>query len=366
MHARTPRTWSSALAITFAACGADATAGSEVAGDALYDTQAPTDSAAPPDTTTPTDTTPSPDTPPTSGAAWFTQTMPWALPIADAPPDARSGALIAALAERGGWGNGDRFQIDFSIAVLAADTTTPPRAFEPNGDFYEGDCDHVPVPIPEGGALEGEDGYACEGDGDCHLIVRTPDTLYEMWRAHIDASGFSGGCLAVWPLARAWPESLRGEGCTSADAAGLPIAPLLFTADEVASGAIEHAIRFILPNSRIAHRQYVRPATHATGAASATTDGIPYGARLRLRADYPLDTLPTEGARVVARALQTYGMILADGGQIALTAASDRDASHRWDGLLGPQDLAALDVTDFAVIDLGRVFDWSGDCARNP
>lgn len=304
------------------------------------------------------------DTPPPVG--WFSQVMPWDEPVDHLAPHARSAAMIAALAERGGWGNSNRFQIDFSITVLAAGAATPRVAFEPNGDFYEGDCDHVPVPVPPGGALEGEDGYACQSDGDCHLIVRTPDTLYEMWRAHIDDAGFSGGCLAVWDLRRSWPESLRGEGCTSADAAGLPIAPLLFSADEVAAGEIGHAIRFILPNSRISHRQYVRPATHATGAASARSDGMPYGVRLRLRADYPVHTLPGDGARVVARALKRFGMILADGGQIALTAASDRDAAARWAELLGPRDLAALTVEDFEVVDMGALYDWTGDCERNP
>lgn len=365
MHSQRLTPWFAAILFALAGCGAEATGGSEVGADVAIDSTSPTDTAASSDTPAAADTTTAPDaSAPRDG--WFTQPMPWTLPVAGAPLDPRSDAMIEALADRGGWGNGDRFQIDFSIVVLAADAATPLRAFEPNGDFYEGDCDHVPVPLPEGGALEGEDGYACEGDGDCHLIVRTPDTLYEMWRAHVDAAGFSGGCLAVWQLDRDWPESLRGEGCTSADAAGLPIAPLLFTADEVASGAIDHAVRFILPNSRIAYRQYVRPATHATGAASAQTDGIPYGARLRLRADFPVETLPSEGARVIARALQTYGMILADGGQIALTAASDRGGAASWDGLLGPQDLAALAVTDFAVVDLGPVFDWSGDCERTP
>ena len=352
--------WGTLLAFGLGGCGADAT-GEDPDLENTPDVAAETAS----DGTTAPDTLAS-DVTPAAQDRWFTQAMAWTLPVADAPLDPRSDALISALAERGGWGNGDTFQIDFSIVVLAADATTPLRSFAPNGDFYEGDCDPVPLPVPQGGALEGEDGYACEGDGDCHLIVHTPDTLYEMWRAHIDASGFSGGCLAVWDLQRSWPGSLRGEGCTSADAAGLPIAPLLFSAGEVAAGAIDHAIRFILPNTRIAHRQYVRPATHATGAASAESDGIPYGARLRLRADYPIDTLPSEGARVVARALQRHGMILADGGQIALTARSDRGSAVAWDGLLGPRDLSALEVTDFAVVALGEVFDWTGDCERNP
>jgi len=281
-----------------------------------------------------------------------------------ADPD--NDTIITALREAGGWGNGDRFQIDFSIEVLTAPEGTPLRAFTPSEDHYTPDCDLDPVPVPEGGALEGEAGYRCDNDGDCHLIVWQPTTglLYEMWRAHIDGDTFRGGCLAIWDSARLQNDRGRGLDCTSADAAGLPIAPLLFGADEVAAGRIDHAMRFTLPNDRIARRTYVAPATHATGAASADRNlGVPYGARLRLRADFPINTL-TPGAQVVARALQNYGMILADGGEIALTARSDRFEAIKWEGLLGPHDLASLRVEHFEVIERGVLHAWQGDCVR--
>ena len=215
---------------------------------------------------------------------------------------AQSAAVIANL-DRVGWGLG-RMQIDFSIEVLAADAETPLRAFTPTDDFFSPDCDLDPVPVPPGGALEGEEGYECRGDGDCHLIVadRSRMRLFEMWRADIRGDSFRGGCLAVWDMTRVYPPSGRGEQCTSADAAGFPIAPLLFDADEVAAGRVDHAIRFILPNATIRAREYVHPATHGTRATSGPPDAPPYGARLRLRADYPLASLPNEGARVVARA----------------------------------------------------------------
>ena len=55
----------------------------------------------------------------------------------------------------------------------------------------------------------------------------------------------------VWDLTKQYPDSLRGEQCTSADAAGLPMSALLATSDEVANGDIPHALRFILPNARM-------------------------------------------------------------------------------------------------------------------
>lgn len=302
-------------------------------------------------------------------AGWAQEYFPldaaWTRDVSAAPLDPESAAVIAWLDSVGGWGSG-RMRIDFSIEVLEADATAPFETFVPTGDFFTPDCDFAPVPLPPGGALEGEEGYECVGDGDCHLIVvhRPSGTLYEMWRANVVDGTFYGGCLAVWNLAVTYPPSGRGEQCTSADAAGFPIAPLLFSADEVAAGSIDHALRFILPNSRIRDRVYVHPATHSTGATSGPPTAPPYGARLRLRADYPLATLPNEAARTVARAMQTYGILLADGGTIALTAQSDRFTAAKWSGLLAADDLEDLAVTDFEMVDLGPRFTWTGDCVR--
>ena len=293
---------------------------------------------------------------------YFSQAMFFNRDVSAVAKATNSGSLLSTLASSGGWGTG-RMQIDFAIDVLRADASTPMRTFTPTDEFYSPDCDHVPMPVPAGGNVEDESGYACTGDGDCHLIVFDPSgkNLYEMWRANI-TSTFQGGCLAVWNTAKTYTDTLRGDQCTSADAAGFPIAPLLFTADEVAAGHIDHAIRFILPNNRV-KRGFVRPATHGT----ATTGGAnapAYGMHLRLRADYPIDSLPSEGAKVVARAKQKYGMYHADGGNIALTAQSDRHTTAKWQGLLGPLDLQALQVSDFEVIDHGSAITLDYNCDR--
>jgi hypothetical protein len=68
----------------------------------------------------------------------------------------------------------------------------------------------------------------------------------------------------------------------------------------------------------------------------------------------------------VARALQKYGMFLADGGNIALTAKADTSTAAKWDGLLAPGDLAALKVSDFEMIDGGERIPVTHDCQRSP
>ena len=244
----------------------------------------------------------------------------WYRDVSAAPVDAESTTVVAFLA-REGFGTGE-IRVDFSLEVLEAGSDAPLRSFTPTDDFFSPDCDLMPVPVPAGGALEGERGYACDSDGDCHLIVvhRPARKLYEMWRADIRGDQFHGGCLAVWDMARVYGPSGRGEQCTSADAAGYPIAPLLFSADEVAAGQIAHAIRFVLPNSRIRRGEYVHPATHGTPATSGPRQAPPYGDALA-----PARRLP--GGLAAERRRASGGA-----GATALRHAARRRRPDRADG----------------------------------
>lgn len=341
------------------ACGGGGGDPDEDGGRARIDSGPPADSGTP---------IPGADSGPTSsGGHYFPAGAFFTQDVYDAPAAADSATIIGALDDAGGFGGG-HFQIDFSIDVLTAGADVPRMSFMQTGDFYDPDCDPVAVPIVPGGNVEGEDGYECTMDGDCHLIVHVPSAnrLYEMWRANIVDGTLYGGCLAVWDTSRVYPVEGRGDQCSSADAAGFPIAPLLFNADEIAAGSIDHAIRFILPNDRVRMRTYAPPATHGTNTTGGP-DLPPYGVHFRLRRDFDLASLPNEPARVVARALQRYGMYHADGGTIALTAQSDRHTAHSWAEVgLEPRDLDAIDVTDFEVIDHGDPVPVTYDCTRTP
>jgi hypothetical protein len=298
------------------------------------------------------------------------ETAIWYQDISAAPLDPESSLVMGGLLVKGGFGL-DRILIDFEMDVLAADDSAPMLTFTPARGFFEPDCDLMPVPVPANGHLEQEPGYTCFSQGDCHLLVHHVPShrLYEMWHADLTQGFFTGGCLAVWDTARTYGPEGRGRSCTSADAAGFPIAPLLFTPDEVASGEIPHAIRFILPNDRIRKGVYLAPATHSTEAAVGGPDTPPYGARFRLRGDYPVDLLP-EGPRTVARALQKYGMFLADGGLKALTGQSDKMNAIKWNGsdglLLSESDMAPLKITDFEMVDGGPRIPYDSKCVRDP
>ncbi len=301
----------------------------------------------------------------------FPPGAPWNQPVDGAALDAESAAIIGYLSAN--HTASSRFQITFDFNVLAADAATPHRAFTPTGDFFTPDCDTAPVPVPASGRLEGESDYACASDGDCHLTVvdRSTCRLHELWRANLaggtSAGSFTSGCQAIWDLSTVPPVTGRGDFCTSADAAGLPIVPLVFTADEVAGGVVDHALRFVLPNALIRAHVFVRPGTHSTGATTGGPSAPPYAARLRLKASKDLSAL-SPGARVVAQALKRYGMFLADGGNVTFTAATDALTTHRWSEVgVDSASLKGLSWNDFEVVELGSRTDWySGSCTRTP
>ncbi len=291
--------------------------------------------------------------------------------ISSSAVDAESATVLSAL-ETSGWGDAGKRQtlgVDFSFEINVADPSVPRRAFtQPAGALP--DCDTAPIPLPAGGKTEGSSDYACSG-GDCHLLVYQGTRLYELYQSDVTggmATGgqFTGSCLVVWDLTRDYwqpaapPNFGRGDGCNGADAGDMPIAPLLLTLDELNAGEVKHALRFTISNDRIRSGVYVHPATHI-GGPSGGADTLPYGSRLRLRADYDLTSLPNDAARAVAKALQTYGMFLADGGNIYVSATTEAS------GAIGGSDLGALKPSDFDMIDGGARIDWhSQTCTRTP
>ncbi|MGA3079788.1 MAG: hypothetical protein ABSD44_00230 [Terracidiphilus sp.] len=301
-------------------------------------------------------------------AAYFPPGAIWTQDVSRAPVDPQSSAIIAWLADAGGWGHG-RMQVDFGLRVMQADANTPFIPFRKGAAFYTADSDLVSTfPLPAKGGIEAQPGYQCNIDqDDCHLIVvdRSHGKLYEAYQANVADGVLTATDLAVWDLNRVYPPSGRGDQCTSTDAAGLPIAPLLFTADELAVGSINHAIRFILPNPRIRAHVFVHPATHA-GAPRGPITAPPMGAHFRLKASFDMSKL-TPAAQVVARAMQKYGMFLSDGGNIALTAQNDADTKAKYADIdFDSHDLQDIKVTDFEVLDLGTPIRLTDDCVRNP
>ena len=173
--------------------------------------------------------------------------------------------------------------------------------------LYAGESDRGPYPFSARTPIEGGE----LATGDRHALMVDPATclLYELYDAHFQPGGAStAGSGAIWSLRS---DRLRPPGWTSADAAGLPILPGLVNYDEVASGQIDHAIRF---TAQTTDTDYVWPARHEAGSVS-DPNYPPMGARFRLDASFSLPrSRCARACQVVISAMKTYGLILADNG----------------------------------------------------
>jgi ribosomal protein L24E len=169
---------------------------------------------------------------------------------------------------------------------------------------YPSESDPGPYPFGPATPIEG----GAQSTGDRHALMVNPSTctLYELYDAQYSASGSAAGSGAIWNLNS---DALRPSGWTSADAAGLPILPGLLRYDEVESGSITHAIRMTAESTATS---FIWPARHEAGTSS-NPDLPPMGARFRLKASYDISGYSAQ-AQVVLRAMQQYGLILADNG----------------------------------------------------
>lgn len=320
---------------------------------------------------------------PTGGPAdLFPCDSPWYRDVSALPVASESAGLLAAISSRGGWGLSNHFQISFDFALIHGDATTSkpvyvqPKDASDRNAYYAAESDLISggrgwsVPTPPGGQLEGDANYYCPKDAngvnleDCHLTVvdDARHLLIELYGASLDdASGrWYATQESVWNLNAHYTGAERGLGCTSANAAGLPMSPGVIGLRETAreakdNGLLHHALYFILPPDRT-QRAYVAPASHMQVENQLVGSGPPYGVRLRLKASFDESRVTSPGGKVLVRTLKRYGMILADGGQTILTADDERyvrkqDPSLTWAGLLAPLDLDGLQVADFDVVD---------------
>jgi hypothetical protein len=197
---------------------------------------------------------------------------------------------------------------------------------------YADESDKGPYPIPPSAPIEG----GRSSDGDRHVIVvdRSKCKLYELYAAYPRNGGKSwhAGSGAIWSLRS---NHLRPKTWTSADAAGLPILPGLARYPEVKRGAIKHALRFTVSRTR---NKFVYPARHQASSDSSASLP-PMGLRLRLKKSFNVKRYPKQ-SRVVLRALQRYGMIVADNGSDWFVSGApspgwNNDDLHSLGGVMG-------------------------------
>jgi hypothetical protein len=263
---------------------------------------------------------PPPATPTVGGCAVLPSDNAWNTDISNLPVSTNSAAYIAEIDNSGATKLHPDFGSDptYGIPYLVVNQSTTPETI--NYTQYGDESDPGPFPIPPTAPVEG----GASSTGDRHVLVVQQGTchLYELGNASWSDSDnqWNADVGVNWNLSS---NALRPLHDTSADAAGLPILPGLVRYDEVAAGAINHALRFTVAQTQ---HGFVLPATHDTGTSTDPTRP-PMGLRFRLKADFDLTPFHGESL-VILTALKKYGMIVADNGSNwYISGATD----SRWD-----------------------------------
>lgn len=230
----------------------------------------------------------------------------WNARVDHLPLDPRSSAYINSIGPTTG------LHPDFGSGVWDGGPIGIPYAYVPGNQprvpvsfYYADESDPGPYPFPADAPIEG----GPNSSGDRHVLIVDQDNckLYETWDSYPQSDGsWQAGSGAVFDLNS---NALRPADWTSADAAGLPILPGLARCEELATGAIHHALRFTAAHTQ---KKYIWPARHY--ASSNTDPNVPpMGQRFRLRASFDVSPYSTQ-TQIILTALKTYGMILADNG----------------------------------------------------
>src|SRR5438445_3337790 len=275
----------------------------------------------------------------------FPSTSLWNTDISASPVDPNSANYInfigptVTLHPDFGAGTFHNQTIGIPYQVVAGTQAKVPVAL---GAFFD-ESNPGPEPIPSNALIEG---YPKPGNGDRHVLVLEKDGcwLYELYNAALTKGKWSADATAIWDMTI---DEQRPYTWTSADAAGLPVFVGLVRHDEVAAGAINHALRFTLPTSQ---KAFVLPATHW---ASTNTDpnSPPMGLRLRLKASFDISGYPADD-RVILAAMKKYGLILADNGSaIFISGAPD----NRWNNN-NLNLLKQITASNFEVVQTGTIY----------
>lgn len=206
--------------------------------------------------------------------------------------------------------------------------------------------DNVLYPIPSNPRIQ--------PPTDSHMVIVQKKTckLFEFWRAEKTSQGWRAGSAVMWDMRK---QQVLPPGQTSANAAGLPILPGLYNRNDAKNKEIKHALSFILPHIQNA---YIRPASHTDGRMN-DPNYMPMGTRIRLKKTVNLSRFQGQ-ARILARAMQRYGLILSDtsgephGGNIysaysGFSIGSESAANWNFEDRMSMHNKLAL--KDFEVVD---------------
>ncbi len=240
-----------------------------------------------------------------------------------------------------------------SKASYSTEHLHPDHWFGHYPDFADG------VPIP--GKAEPDP----ENDAHVAIIDLEAGLAWDMWGATKNSEG-------QWEANSGMSYRLDGPGVFPKEsfpvhngesihmygpsrASGVPAIAGLIMYDEILSGKIEHKLAFATMYN--AFQQFIHPPACWTDGWMKG-DGFPEGCILQLDPDLDLDRFDlSDAARVIARALQEYGMSDVDHAADATLYAEGlpgRD-DRSWTGILDPHALMCIGFEHYRVLKMENI-----------
>ena len=258
----------------------------------------------------------------------------------------------------------NHIQFNPTMRITLVNTLQTPNIFTAvtiTTNWGSDDASHVPaIGCKIEGATASDPTGGANGDRHCLIYDAATGLLHELFAVSVTNGVYSAMSYRMWDTTK---NQQGAVGQNSADAAGLPILPLLLRYAEAATGNIPHALRMTINLSRSNANGgvFTAPASHASGQNWSSMAYM--GQRLYLRADYPTTGM-TPIELTIIKCLKSYGVVIADNGISGLIVA---DNDSHWGGgtnATNLPDLATMELSDFVIVNSGPIIDSTGAAAQ--
>jgi hypothetical protein len=288
----------------------------------------------------PTEVNPVPTDPVGSYPQPFGPNAPWNIPVTVFPRRVDSDTYRNRLWDIGvnRPGNFDLTFDDYTYPVYDASTATMQAKVVVREDWGSNLVGKTipwnPNWVPSHGFWTGDPSV------DSQVIILDPVTgrEWDLWQV-----SYSSGTVTI-SYGDLVPGSYwtREQGFAPSRGSGIPYLAMLVRPEEIAAGAIRHALS--MPAHNIDRSVFVAPATKTDGDVFGVRNGIPEGMRFALdvtdadieawATNLSLSDVGKQSARIIATALRDYGWFITDNAGTAHIQFEDRaTAGAEWEAL---------------------------------
>ncbi len=279
----------------------------------------------------------------------FAASGPWCTPLPASVPLASNSAAIVVNIQADVKNNYGTFAINTdtyssTIYTVPAGTPTTNWSFDDcqNQGSLPPNFAPVLMNVPTAAGMVQSMGT----DGEITIYDPSLDEEWEFWVA-AQTNGQWSACWGGTIQHVSTDPGIFPSGL-GATASGLPLLGFLIRIDELQAGVIRHTLN--IETVRTQSGVFSWPANRTDGN-TAGADILMEGQRVRLDPTFDVTTLPNPAERIIAKAMQDYGMILTDtSGAVTMQAEDPRPYMAAHNTTTNPYDAIFAGAASYAVL----------------